>query len=258
MARNRQTPLKDEQEYNVDNLYQKLDDVLTAIKDRNLTEAKKLWNMGDKELVLYALSLVNFNKSVADAMDAYLKAHQGWITVENKQGIPEDVKSLLTDCRNALRNDKRQQPTTTVVTSIEPTVISTALQSFFTGDGRFKPLIAKPEPSTKPKSMMAYLFFQLPWYYMRLFWASPYTKWWGRTILLCSRCVSVVLTCIIAHDNAQLRETKQKYVLLREFCRPDKDMATKADYIELLYSDKEEYKKDIDLLWEQRRKRLCR
>lgn len=72
MARNRQTPLKDEQEYNVDNLYQKLDDVLTAIKDRNLTEAKKLWNMGDKELVLYALSLVNFNKSVADAMDAYL------------------------------------------------------------------------------------------------------------------------------------------------------------------------------------------
>lgn len=80
MARNRQTPLKDEQEYNVDNLYQKLDDVLTAIKDRNLTEAKKLWNMGDKELVLYALSLVNFNKSVADAMDAYLKAHQGWIT----------------------------------------------------------------------------------------------------------------------------------------------------------------------------------
>lgn len=104
--------------------------------------------------------------------------------------------------------------------------------------------------------MMAYVLFQLPWYYLRLFWASRYTRWCVRAILLCSWFVSVVLTGIIAHDNAQLRETKQKYVLLREFCRSDKDMATKADYIELLYSDKEEYKKNIEKIWEQRSMRL--
>lgn len=38
----------------------------------------------------------------------------------------------------------------------------------------------------------------------------------------------------------------------------DKDMSTKADYIEFLYSDKEEHKKDMVILWEQQHKRLSK
>lgn len=249
------TPLKDEQLYSFDDLYNKLDELQKAVNNRNLEEAKKLWNWSDSDLAKYVLNLVDFNKSVATAMDAYLKKNHDKVVVEGRQGIPEEVKSLLIDCRNALQSNKPQPPTT-IVTPIEPTVLSAALKLFFTEDGRFKPVIAKPEPSTKPKGMMAYVLFQLPWYYLRLFWASRYTRWCVRAILLCSWFVSVVLTGIIAHDNAQLRETKQKYVLLREFCRSDKDMATKADYIELLYSDKEEYKKNIEKIWEQRSMRL--
>ena len=43
-------------------------------------------------------------------------------------------------------------------------------------------------------------------------------------------------------------EVKEKYILLCEFCCPVKDMSIKADYNEFLYSDKEEYRKDIDRL----------
>ena len=73
--------------------------------------------------------------------------------------------------------------------------------------------------------------------------------------MFCLWLISIFLTCFIAHDNAQFREAKEKYILLREFCRPDKDMSTKADYIEFLYSDNEENKMDIERLWEQRWKR---
>ena len=45
-------------------------------------------------------------------------------------------------------------------------------------------------------------------------------------------------------------------MLLREYARPNQQWAEKADYIEYLYSDKEEHKKEIEDLWGQRRSRL--
>ena len=103
--------------------------------------------------------------------------------------------------------------------------------------------------------MPSYLFFCVPYYYLRTFFASPYVRRWFRIVMFCLWLTSTFLTCFISYDNTQLRETKEKYILLREFCRPNRDMSTKADYIELLYSDKEEHKVDIERLWEQRRKR---
>lgn len=45
-------------------------------------------------------------------------------------------------------------------------------------------------------------------------------------------------------------------MLLREFARTNRDWADKVDYVEFLYSDEEEHKKEIEDLWEKRRKRL--
>ena len=76
--------------------------------------------------------------------------------------------------------------------------------------------------------------------------------------MFCVWLTSIFLTCIIAHDNARLNTINEKYVLLREFARPNEEWAKKADYIEFLYSDKEENKKEIVILWEQRYKRLSK
>ena len=109
MARNKQTPLKDESEYNVDDLYQKLDEVLQAINNRNLEEAKKLWNLGDADMAKYALALIDFNKAVATAIEAYLKQHQNRFIVDGKLDIPEDVMTLLEKYRQELAEAKEKK-----------------------------------------------------------------------------------------------------------------------------------------------------
>ena len=116
--------------------------------------------------------------------------------------------------------------------------------------------IIKLEKPTKWKGIIGHWLCFMPWYHIRAFLTSRYVRWWLRTILFCVWLTSIFLTCIIATDNAKMHKVLEKYVLLREFARPNSDWADKADYIEFLYSDEEEHRKDIDNLWEQRHKRL--
>ncbi|MBR6262786.1 MAG: hypothetical protein IKR05_06165 [Prevotella sp.] len=51
-------------------------------------------------------------------------------------------------------------------------------------------------------------------------------------------------------------KVQEKYVLLCEFARPNRDWADKAAYIEFLYFNDEEHRKDIDMLWVMKRKRM--
>ena len=69
------------------------------------------------------------------------------------------------------------------------------------------------------------------------------------TVFLCA-------LCIIANDNARLRTIEAKYVLLRDFSRLDDRTSQRADYIEWLYSDEDEHRQEIDILWKQRQQRL--
>ena len=46
-------------------------------------------------------------------------------------------------------------------------------------------------------------------------------------------------------EIAKLHTIQKKYVLLREFARPNQEWADKADYIEFLYTDEAEHQEDI-------------
>ena len=85
---------------------------------------------------------------------------------------------------------------------------------------------------------------------------AEYVKWWFRIVMFCIWLTSIFITCLIAHDNARLNTIEKKYVLLREFARPDEEWAKKADYIEFLYTDEAEHQGETERLWENRRKRL--
>ena len=255
MARNKQTPLKDESEYSVDDLYQKLDEVLQAINNRNLEEAKKLWNLGDADMAQYALSLIDFNKAVATAIEAYLKQHQNRFVVEGKQDIPEDVMTLLEQYRQELAEAK-EKPATPAVTIIDKNVVEAAVTTVIGKGKRHATILAKPVRPALWKYMPGYLFFCVPYYYLRTFFASPYVRRWFKIVMFCLWLTSIFLTCIIAHDNTRLNTIEKKYVLLREFARPNKEWAEKADYIEFLYTDEAEHQEEIQRLWENRRKRL--
>ena len=255
MARNKQTPLKDESEYSVDDLYQKLDEVLKAINNRNLEEAKKLWNLGDADMAKYALSLIDFNKAVATAIEAYLKQHQNRFVVEGKQDILEDVMALLEQYRQELAEAK-EKPATPAVTVIDKNIVEAAVTSVVGKGGTHARILAKPVRPALWKYMPSYLFFCVPYYYLRTFFASPYVRRWFKIVMFCVWLTSIFLTCIIAHDNARLHTIEKKYVLLREFARPNKEWAEKADYIEFIYTDEAEHQEEIRRLWENRRKRL--
>jgi len=51
---------------------------------------------------------------------------------------------------------------------------------------------------------------------------------------------------------------QKKYVLLREFARHNQEWTDKADYIEFLYTDEAEHQGEIEVLWENRRKRVAK
>ena len=59
-------------------------------------------------------------------------------------------------------------------------------------------------------------------------------------------------------EIAKVHTIQKKYVLLREFARPNQGWADKADYIEFLYTDESEHQGEIEMLWENRRKRLAK
>ena len=46
-------------------------------------------------------------------------------------------------------------------------------------------------------------------------------------------------------EIAKLHTIQKKYVLLREFARPNQEWADKADYIEFLYTDEAEHQGEI-------------
>ena len=85
-------------------------------------------------------------------------------------------------------------------------------------------------------------------------------SWHFRKLIhICMCTLSAVFLCalcIIANDNARLRTIEEKYVLLRDFSRLDDRTSQRADYIEWLYSDEDEHRQEIDILWKQRQQRL--
>lgn len=249
MAKKKPVPLKDEQQYTIDDLYAKLQVIEDAVKNMNQESNESLGNSGGSGNQMPVIDAEQFTKSVAAAMDSYLKAHQDKIVVEGEKPMAKQVEAVLEEYKNALLQlQKQSQLTQEGSLQAQPSSIH---------EGVAAPSgITKSEKPTTWKEKISYWLYFLPWFHIRAFFASRYARWWFCTILFCVWLISVFLTFIIATDNAKMHKVQEKYVLLREFARPNKDWADKADYIEFLYADEEEHKKDIDMLWDMRRKRL--
>lgn len=67
---------------------------------------------------------------------------------------------------------------------------------------------------------------------------------------------SLCIFLLSAGENERLRESHEKYILLRDYSRLYKKWADHADFIEWLYSDKEEHQNEINRLWVIRQNRL--
>ena len=249
MAKKRPVPLKDENLLSIDDLYAKLQAIEDAVKNINQESDESLGNRIDNGNQGCAIDTEQLGKSVAAAMDSYLKAHQDKIVVDVEKSTAKQVEEVLEEYKAALLQLQKERQTSQGGSSQDqPSAIHEGL---VVSSG-----VIKPEKPTRRHDLFGYWLYRLPWYQIRTLFASHYFRWWLCTILFCIWLTSIFLTCIIAYDNAKLRPAQEKYVLLREFARPNQEWAEKADYIEYLYSDEEEHRKEIENLWEQRRKRL--
>ena len=248
MAKKKPVPLKDEQQYTIDDLYTKLQAIEDAVKSMNKESDESLGNSGGSGNQMPVIDGKLFTKSVATAIDSYLKAHQDKV-VEGEKSMAKQVRTVLEEYKKALLLLQKQ--------SLPSQGSSSQAQSSSIYEGVVAPSVfTKPKKPTTWKGMVGYWLYFLPWYHIQVLFASQYVRWWFCTILFCVWLTSILLTCIIAIDNAKMHKVQEKYVLLREFARPNSDWADKADYIEFLYSDEDEHQKDIEMLWEMRRKRL--
>ena len=251
----KQAPLKDESIYSVDDIFSKLDEILDAVKNNNMQKAHELLSGRAGCNWECVTDSAKFTTSVTNAMDTYLKSHQVKITGDGEESAIEKLKTLLEDYRTELVQIK-EKPATPAVTVIDKNVVEAAVTTVIGKGGTRARILAKPVRPALWKYMPSYLFFCVPYYYLRTFFASPYVRRWFKIVMFCVWLTSIFLTCIIAYDNARLNTIEKKYVLLREFARPNKEWAKEADYIEFLYTDEAEHQEEIQRLWENRRKRL--
>lgn len=251
MAKKRPVPLKDEKLLSIDDLYAKLQAIEDAVKSINQESDESLGNRIDHGNQGRAIDTEQFGKLVATVMGDYLKAHQDKNAVDREMSTAKQVEDVLEKYKAALLLLQKERQTSqgdNSQTQQSPIHEGVVVSSDIT----------KPEKPTRKKDLFSYWLYRLPWYQIRTLFASRYFRWWFQTILFCIWLTSIYLTCIIAYDNAKLRPVQEKYVLLREFARPNHEWAEKADYIEYLYSDEAEHQNEINMLWENRRKRLLR
>ena len=249
MAKKKPVPLKNEKILSIDDLYARLQAIEDAVKDMNRMSDESLGNNHDHGNQGCTINTEQFGKLVATAMGDYQKAHQDKNVVDGEKSTAKQVEEVLEEYKKALLQlHKEHQASQGGSSKNQPSPIH---------EGVVVPSgITKPERPTRRKDLLGYWHYRLPWYQIRMLFASRYFRWWLCTILFCIWLTSIFLTCIIAYDNAKLRPVQEKYVLLREYARSNQQWAEKADYIEYLYSDEDGHRKEIEDLWVQRRKRL--
>ncbi len=253
MAKSKITPLKDEPLAQYDDVCNKVDDLVKVINQQNEYLKSIAQHGGYDSEFNYINNEFNVRQTMENAMDEYLQKKNLQIEKTGEDNLLTEAKQVLQEYMDALKTateaHKRYAETRSKLANDE-TPHDESAQSSVTVQHSQKP--------RSVKKLFAYLFYRLPLYYIRKFFSSPYVRWTLRAILFSVWLISICLTCIIAHDNAKLHTIQKKYVLLREFARPNQEWADKADYIEFLYTDEWENQGEIERLWENRRKRLAK
>lgn len=245
--------MKDEPLAQFDDVCTKVDALVDVINRQNGFLQQIAKDGGYNTEYKFLCNEFNVRQTLENALDEYLeKNRKKMVSVDEEDTKLTKAKTLLEEYRTTLNDavdaagkghSDETPPTTVVIHEAAPSYIDVPQHL---------------EAPNTYKGLLVYLFFRMPWYHVRKFFSSRHVRWMYRTILFSVWLISICLTCIIAHDNAKLHTIQKKYVLLREFARPNEEWAKKADYIEFLYTDEAEHQEEIHRLWENRRKRLER
>lgn len=102
-----------------------------------------------------------------------------------------------------------------------------------------------------------YLFYDVPDYFISRIERSRFIP---RYVTVCSFFVTLIVCSLLifigqenaylSNENTRLRQTEEKYIILRNVSRGHTEWSRQADYIDLLYSDPDQNRAEIDRLKE--------
>ena len=201
MAKSKATPLKDEQLCSVDDIYKKVDKVETVVTKQNEYLQHIAKNGGFDSEFNFICNEFNVRQTIENALDEYLQKKNLQIEKTDKDNLLSEAKQVLQKYIEALKTateaHERYAEKMNMLAKDE-TPRDECVQSSVT--------VQHPQLPLSTKGMLAYLFYRLPWYYIRCLLMSSYFRRWIIIIMICMWVVSICLTCIMAVDNARMHQ----------------------------------------------------
>ena len=276
MANRKVTPLKDEPGTSLEDIQVELSNCIQAINNLSgkidtlakptANDTSSLKDAVGKAAANEVRLLLEARQRKFEEEEEAAKARGEITQQEYFQTLTERYDEVLAKCIALVDFNRNQWPK--LVNKCEETVRRVGEQSKKNSDALTKiadfvnrvtgaqqhKCVSPPLPKDKAEIipfMKQYLLYVVKrlchsWHFRKFLYICMCTLW---TVFLCA-------LCIIANDNARLRTIEEKYVLLRDFSRLDDRTSQRADYIEWLYSDEDEHRQEIDILWKQRQQRL--
>lgn len=227
MANKKPVPLKDEPIYLTDEILQHIERLTAAvnnlsnerqiiIKDIEALSRKNADTVSTefREVIndLLGKYLLDIKKVETDHNDTISVLKEHYSTLAPQYSIVVDVFKYITNrCKN-LTNDFSSVTKSLDVLAQETSELNQKLERL----GVSTTCTKCPRLTKSFKGLLRYLLFDIPWYWSKCLWNSRYFRNWLRICVAASIGVLRGLLAFIAHGNAVLRETHEKYILLQK------------------------------------------
>ena len=201
MTKNRTTPLKDEPLAQFDDVCSKIDNLEKVVNKQNEYMKSIAGNGGYDSELNFICNEFNVRQTIENALDEYLQKKNLQIEKSDKDNLLSEAKQMLQKYMDALKAateahkryaEKMNRLAKDKIPRDESVQSSVSVQH--------------PQQPQSTKGMLAYLFYRLPWYYIRCLFMSSYFRRWIIIIMICMWVVSICLTCIMAVDNARMHQ----------------------------------------------------
>ena len=236
MASKKHVPLKEEQIYPADEIFQQIEQLTiavnnlaneqqTIIKDIEALSRTKVDFVSSevREVInnLLGKYLLDVKKVETDHNDTICVLKEHYNTLAQQYTHVVKAFSFINNrCKN-LSNDF-----SSVTKSLDALMQKTSeLNQKLERLGIYAAYNEPPKLTKSFKGYLRHMLLDMPWYCSKCLWSSRYFKNWLRICVAALIGVLLGLLAFIAYDNAILRENQEKYILLHKNLRINNDRA---------------------------------
>lgn len=235
MAKNKPTPLKNEEELPLKELAEKLDHILAIVSKQPGEQQTVAPAIDSKVIADFSATVCKAVKKALDDQfdrrDNLIVEYERKMKAEGKMSFQEYVNTLTKRYATAIDKCERMCDTVKDISEILSMIRDDSLaasrdvrdfgkkldMAVHAQRNASTLLDNRPAMPKSHESFALYILRDLPLYWLKRLYRSRHVRQFIAILLLCSWLVSVGLTCFIAHDNAQLRKTEQEYIELRQW-----------------------------------------